>query len=58
MQVLGHSLVRSLRSLIRLFRAAHFARALRCTHSFARSAALARSLAHFAYSGARGKVNN
>ena len=45
-KVLGHSLLRSLirshRSLIRLLRTARFARALRCTHSFARS--LTRSL--------------
>ena len=44
--VLGHSLLRSLvrshRSLIRLLRTARCARALRCTHSFARS--LTRSL--------------
>ena len=40
-RVLGHLLLRSLvrlyRSLIRLLRTAHFARALRCAHSFARS---------------------
>ena len=49
-EVLGHSLVRSLirshRSLIRLLRTARFAR---CS--------LVRSLAHFAHSLARGKVN-
>ena len=53
--VLGHSLdrlfVRSHRSLVRLLRTARFARALRCAHS------LTRSLAHFAHSLARGKVN-
>ena len=53
MQVLGHSLVRSLvrshRSLVCLFRTARFARALRCAHSFTRL------FAHFAYSLARGK---
>ena len=50
--VLGHSLVRSLiclhRSLVRLLRPAHFARALRC----------ADSLAHFAHSLAHGTVND
>ena len=49
--LLGHSLVRSLvrshRSLVRLLQTARFARALRCAHS----------LAHFAHSLARGKVN-
>ena len=50
-KVMGHSLVRSRirshRSLVRLLRTARFARALRCAHS----------LAHFAHSLARGKVN-
>ena len=44
MQVLGHSLVRSLvhlhRSLVRLLRPARFARALRCALSFACSLTL------------------
>ena len=38
-RVLGHSLVRSHRSLIRLLRTARFARTLRCAHSLTRSRA-------------------
>ena len=48
-RVLGHSLLRSLvrshRSLIRLIRTARFARALRCSHSFA--LLLTHSVAHW-----------